>query len=338
MARVTQRDIAAAAGVSQAAVSMVLNGKAEQYQLAPETRAKIEALMAEMGYVPDVASRSLRGRRNDLIGVHTYEAVFPVAANDYFHDFLVGIEEAAVAARVDLVLFASTQGSDGTRSAYTDRGNRLQLADGTIVLGLTHNEDELERLARDGVHLVFIGRRTLAAGPIPYVTADYASAVMEIVDLLVAAGHTRLAYFGRADRLPPFAERYRAFRTQAEASTTLIVGERFSEAEVTVAELRALLDSGTTAVLCETEENLASLLAAAEHLGVAIPGELSIAVLERPRDAASWSHIALPKQQMGREAVRLLLGLLDGTVPLDAAIELPCSIEHTTASIAPARA
>ncbi|WP_329391202.1 LacI family DNA-binding transcriptional regulator [Streptomyces sp. NBC_01716] len=148
--RVNQRDIARITGVSQAAVSMVVSGKADEGGIAKATQEKVRAAMRELGYVAHAAGRALRGGRNGLIGVHTFVPVFPVAVSDYYHAFLRGIEEAAVEAGHDLVLFASTQQADGSRTIYGDGTNRLRLADGAVILGLQGNDAELERLSAEG--------------------------------------------------------------------------------------------------------------------------------------------------------------------------------------------
>ena len=101
-----QSDIARRAGVSQATVSLVLTGRAAASRIPEATQERIREAMVELDYVPNAAARSLRGGRNNLIGVHTFEPVFPVSPEDYYHEFLNGIEEEAVRAGLDLVLFA----------------------------------------------------------------------------------------------------------------------------------------------------------------------------------------------------------------------------------------
>ena len=196
----SQRDIARIAGVSQAAVSMVLNGKADTHQLAKATQERIRETIDLLGYVPNINGRSLRGGRNGLIGVHTYQAVFPVAPDDYFHEFLVGIEGAAVRAGQDLVLFASTERSDGTRRIFGDGGNRLRLADGAVILGVEPDAEDLKKLEAEGYPFVFLGRRDVVSASVPYITADYAGAVREIILQLATVGHRRVSYLGIGER------------------------------------------------------------------------------------------------------------------------------------------
>lgn len=324
----SQRDIARIAGVSQTAVSMVLNGKADVHQLSPATQERVREAMATLAYVPDINGRSLRGGRNGLIGVHTYQSVFPVLPDDYYHEFLVGIEAAAVRARQDLILFASTERADGTRRIYGDGGNRLHVADGSVILGVEPNTDDLERLADEGYPFVFVGRRAAMAPSVPYVTADYAGAVREIVERLAAAGHRMVSYLGIAERFEPQQERADAYR-EHRAAVGLVAGpDTFTNPEhVTPDLLRSIMSSGSTAVVVETVELGEAFAAAAASLAVAIPEDLSVVLLDPPsRELRGWSHLVVPRREMGAGAVGALLALLDGRLEPGHVDKIACSV------------
>lgn len=322
----SQRDIARVAGVSQAAVSMVLNGKADQYHLAAATQERVRAAITELGYVPDVAGRSLRGGRNGLLGVHTYESVFPVAVEDYYHEFLVGIEQAAVRLRQDLILFASTERADGTRRIYGERGNRLRLADGAVILGHRQSSDEVAMLAAEGYPFVFIGRRQVPGAPAPYVTADYAAGTAAVVEAVARAGHRRVGYLGPAARFSPQHERHTAFTAAAAAHGLTVTAEEFAEpTSFDAGRLAALLADGTTALLLETPEVGQAVADAARERGLALPRDLSVVVLDQVSGAlAGWSHLDVPRREMGDRAVSVLLGVLDGQLGPEHREVVPC--------------
>ncbi|MFD0576520.1 LacI family DNA-binding transcriptional regulator [Dactylosporangium darangshiense] len=195
--RLTQRDIARMTGVSQATVSLVLNGRSDaDVRIAPETRERVLQAIRDSGYVADPIARRLAARDNRIIGVFTYEPVFPAGNSDFYHPFLVGIEEQAEALGSDLLLLTSAPVIDGRRRIFHE-GNRLRLADGCILLGRSLDREELTRLVADGFPFVSVGRRADAGGPVPYVGADYAGATAALVERAVALGHTRLAYLGQ---------------------------------------------------------------------------------------------------------------------------------------------
>src|ERR671936_85566 len=108
--RPTQADIARLAGVSQATVSLVLNERDAGVRISPATRARVLSVMREWGYVANASARSLAGGRNRIIGVHTFEPVFPTTSVDFFFPFLLVMEQEAAELGHDLLLFTSSGG------------------------------------------------------------------------------------------------------------------------------------------------------------------------------------------------------------------------------------
>ena len=342
MARATrmpgQRDIARVTGVSQSTVSFVLNGRAAEKGIPEATQQRILEVADSVGYVPNVAARSLRGGLNGLIGVHTFERVFPVKADDYYHEFLVGIEEEAVALGHDLVLFASTQAHDGTRSIYSAGRNRLRLADGAVMLGMEQNDAELVRLAEEGYPFVFIGRRDVEGSPVPYVAADYAGAVRDTVDLLVEHGHRDIFYLGVPRPRGPQQDRRDGFRRHAAARS---LAPRHASLrlpnQLTAEWLVSTVASGATAVVVETFELATALYALGAAAHVRIPDDLSMVCLDvGPRSdlEVPWSRIGVPRRQLGRRAVSLLVERLQGRTT-SAREVLPCEPPGTETVVPP---
>lgn len=84
--RATQTDIARRAGVSQAMVSYVVNGNT-RVSIPDETRRRIEAVMQELGYVPNALARGLRSGQTRTIGL-----VVPDNTNPFFAEIARHIE------------------------------------------------------------------------------------------------------------------------------------------------------------------------------------------------------------------------------------------------------
>lgn len=278
--------------------------------------------------MPNVAAQSLRGGRTSLIGVYTFEPVFPVSADDYYHEFLVGIEEQAVEARLDLVLFASTQSPDGRRSIYASGSNRLRLADGAVLLGLQDTDQELERLAAEEFPVVFIGRREGVVGKMPYVSLDYDGALAGVLEQLHAVGHRQIGYLGDAERTGPDEERLHGYLRHSErlnvraGEPVLVDAEQFDPALVT-----ALIADGVTAMVVESYALIDALTEACTAAGLSIPADLSIVGLDVGRHRAMaprGSHIELPRRALGRRAVAVLIELLEGRVDREYHEELAC--------------
>ncbi|PPH97220.1 LacI family transcriptional regulator [Rathayibacter sp. AY1D1] len=305
MPRITQKDIARLAGVSQTTVSFVLNDKGEQLARVPEaTRARILKAIQETGYVADPIARRLKQVGTGMIGVYTYESLFPLDREDFFHPFLAGIEEEAQNRDIDLLLLTSGR-VGGRRGGLSGGTTRLRLADSCILLGQRMPREELEFLNASGFSFVSVGRRDDAGGPVPYVAADYASIVRELISCARALGHTRFAYAGHGEGVESYTDRMAGARAElGDGFLHLVPGPEASPREW----IRRIATEGVTVVLAEQEEQFVLLQEAADAEGVAVPGDLSLVSLSGSADRTGWqAGFELPRRDMGRRAVQILI-------------------------------
>lgn len=331
----SQRDIAARAGVSQSAVSIVLNGRSEEMGISRSTQERIKCVIEELQYVPNIAARALRKSRNDLIGVYTFERVFPVHSNDYYNEFLQGIEEGAIALGLDLVLFTSSLEAGNGAGVYDSGSNRLGIADGTVMLGSRKSDEELARLAQEGYPFVFIGRRDVPGVTVPCVTADYYSVMSSVLEVLTTAGHERILYVGRRERLQPEVQRLEGYRDFARLLGATASIQLTDPDEITGESVRIWVAQGWTAIVAETSDIATTILDTARATNIAIPEELSLVALDVgvSSDQGDVSQVGVPRRAMGREAVSLLAKIIhDGTVQ-DRTVEFQCS-PPTAATVA----
>jgi DNA-binding LacI/PurR family transcriptional regulator len=304
--RLTQQDIARMAGVSQATVSLVLNNRQDAgVRIAPETRARVLEVIRRTGYVANPIARRLHDHRNRILGVFTYEAVFPSTRADFYQPFLEGIEEQAEEIGCDLLLFTSAKAAGGRRRIFSD-DSRIRLADGCVLLGRSLNRDDLAQLLTEGIPFVSIGRRDDAGGPVPHVGADYRAAVRNLVDRAVALGHRKFAYVGAGEGAESSADRLRGFREAVAAHGV-------EGTHVPFAGLDQL--KGFTAVLAEEVSDGAALVLAARERGLSVPGDLSVMTLgaaTRPApEEIGLTGFTIPRREMGRRAVQALTEVLE---------------------------
>ncbi|TDD67529.1 LacI family transcriptional regulator [Jiangella aurantiaca] len=332
-----QADVARLAGVSQSAVSKVIAGGAEATRIPENTRRKVMAAVRELGYVPNMSARSLRNKRNKLLGVHTFEPVFPHARESFFFEFLLGIEERAEELGYDLVLFTSTGASDGRRRVYRDGVNRLNIADGSVLLGAVTDKGDLARLASEGYPFVHIGRREVPGAEFPCVVPDYFSVTGEIVAMLAEQGHHHLAYLRATFGLEPYEDRRRGY---VEAVARLGLEDRSpgarGESGLTTEWIEELIRGPETAVVAESLP-LADLLAAELRIrGLRIPRDLSVVVLEdlTPEVTTPWVALQIPRVHIGRTAIDALVEVLEDPDGAGQSIVVPCSVVSGT-TVAP---
>ncbi|MEH3088524.1 MAG: LacI family DNA-binding transcriptional regulator [Microbacterium arborescens] len=309
---IRQSDVARLAGVSQSAVSRVISGDAAR--IPDETRQRIHEAIAELGYVPNPVARNLRGSRTQLLGVHTFEPLFPNAREGFYVEFLLGIEQRAEETGHDLVLFSSTGDGAGGRRIYRDETNRLRIADGSVLLGVSPDRDELAKLWREGYPFIHIGRRDVPGAAIPCIIPDYRAAASEIVERLHALGHRDLVYLRDSIDVEPYEDRRAGY---AEAITRLGIadaspGFREGRAGVPDEVVAALAAGRCTAAVAESERVAVELRSRLTELGVDIPGDVSVAVLEDTSAAdLRWDDLRIPRQEIGRLAVDRLIEMVD---------------------------
>ncbi|MFE0691184.1 LacI family transcriptional regulator [Streptomyces sp. JH002] len=326
----TQSDVARRAGVSQATVSAVVNGRAASSRIPAETERLVKDTIRELGYAANPAARSLKGKGNRLLGVHTFEAVFPISSRDFYHGFLIGVEEQAVAEGYDLVLFTSTEDDNGERRLYRDGTNRLNVADGSVLLGITHDHSDVARLSRDGYPFVHIGRRAVSGADIAWVSADYTAGTRDAVQDLIGAGHTRIGYLGLTDRTEPLADREAGYRAACAAAGIPPLPVLMNPHDLEQEWFDLAIGSGITAFVAEEESLTDRIAAFAAHRALRIPADLSVVTLRDtsggPYPGTSWSSLGIPRNAIGRAAVRLLVETLhEPDTPRPRQILLACA-------------
>ncbi|MFJ6569204.1 LacI family DNA-binding transcriptional regulator [Streptomyces sp. NPDC091292] len=335
-----QADVARLAGVSQSAVSRVISGDTATNRIPEETRQRVLDAVRQLGYVANPAARAMRKKRNNLLGVHTFEPVFPHAREDFYFEFLLGIEERAEETGFDLVLFTSTGvGGGGERKIYRDGTNRLNLADGSILLGVATNRDELARLWYEGYPFVHIGRREVPGAEIPSVIPDYRSAAARIVEKLAGHGHRRLGYVREYLEMEPYEDRRTGY-AQAVARLGLTDDSPGFHGEQGIggAWLDEVARGGATAVVVESVRLANELRDGLSARGLKVPDDVSVAVLEgAPPDlGGQWDSLEIPRIEIGRIAVDRLRAILDDPDARTENLFVDCAvISGTTITDAP---
>jgi DNA-binding LacI/PurR family transcriptional regulator len=315
--RPTQADIALAAGVSPAVVSLVINGRADgKIRISKQTQDRVWQAVRALDYVPNLAARQLAGGRNHLLGVFTFESAFPVDHNNFYYPFLVGIEQQAEALRYDLMLFTRSSNPNGTRSIYRDGTNALQVTDGSVLLGGSDNKAEIARLRNDGYPFVYVGRREVDGEQLTYVAADYASATAHIVHHIASFGHRSILYLGSPIFNESASDRETGFRrAMGELGLPLDNAvRRIDTADITPTCLREWLAGGYTAFVTEAIPTAYAMLDAARHSDMTVPHDFSLAALGNTGDASQdvpWiTNFLIPRREMGAGAVELLHAVL----------------------------
>lgn len=286
--RVSIKDVAQHAGVSWKTVSNVVN---ERPVVRAETRARVEAAIEELGYVPNHVGRDLRGGPTRTIAL-----VVPELQNPYFAR-LAELMQVAARERGYTVSVEVSLGIAATERAHV-RGQTPRPVDAVIISPAALVPADL--LAAGGPRVVLLGEMLPAAPEISHVAIDNVASAADVVRQLVAEGRERLLFLGgdgavrstATDRLAGFRAALRfAGAVEDPRRIRAVVGwSRESGRD----EMRAVLEAGieVDAVVAGNDLlALGALAALAEH-GLSVPEQVAVVGWDDIPES-SWSTPSL---------------------------------------------
>ncbi|WP_432510796.1 LacI family DNA-binding transcriptional regulator [Kineococcus sp. SYSU DK001] len=178
------REVAAKAGVSVRTVSNVVSGAGP---VAPATRARVQQVLDELGYRPNLAARHLRGGRTGVIGL-----VVPELTSAYFAEVAGLLVENALERSWTVLVNESGGTVEGERRLLEGSGGRM--LDGLVVSPWALPPEELSEHA-SRLPLVVLGERD-PAGVADHVTVDNVAAAHAVTSHLAGLGRRRIAAVG----------------------------------------------------------------------------------------------------------------------------------------------
>ncbi|MDY7089069.1 MAG: LacI family DNA-binding transcriptional regulator [Actinomycetota bacterium] len=317
------KDVAARAGVSIKTVSNVVNG---YVHVAPATRARVQAAIEALGYVPNIAARQLRSGRSGVIALAVPELQSP-----YFAE-IAGLIVQAAERRSWTVLIDQTDGQ-AERERNLVAGLRRHAIDGLIFSPLALAGEELAPPA--GTPMVLLGERVWH-GPADHVAIDNTSAATDATRHLTSLGRRRIAAIGVQDKPSAVTAHqrlagYRAALAEAglPADPALeMPADGFHRADGAAAMAR-LLDAARPpdAVFCFNDLLALGALRTLLSRGVAVPDDVAVIGFDDIEDGRfstpTLSTIAPDAPRIAQLAVDLLAERLgDGPAASGAPREL----------------
>ncbi|UED83788.1 LacI family DNA-binding transcriptional regulator [Streptomyces profundus] len=332
-------DIAAQAGVSEATVSRVLNGKPG---VASGTRESVLAALDLLGY--ERPSR-LQKHSAGLVGLIT-----PELENPIFPAFAQVICQALTRQGYTPVLATQTPGGsteDELTSMLVERG-----VAGIIFISGLHADtsadmERYDRLRAGGVPFVLINGYAPSVRA-PFVSPDDRTAMSLAVTHLASLGHREIGLALGPIRFVPVRRKVEGFLSAmaAELDVPAERAERLIEHSLFTLEggqaaAGALLDAGCTAVICASDMMALGAIRAARQRGLAAPGDCSVIGFDdSPLIAFTdppLTTIRQPVTAMGQAAVRALLEEVGGTpAPPSEFVFLPELVVRGSTAAAPA--
>jgi DNA-binding LacI/PurR family transcriptional regulator len=310
---VTIGDVARHAGVAASTVSYVLSGKRT---ISAATKERVLASVRELGYRPHAGARALASNRSGVLAL-----AMPLHAGMNLPVLMAFVTSVVTAARShdhDALLLTGDEGADGLERVVASA-----LVDGLIVMEVELDDPRVPVLRRLDRPSVLIGVPAVTEG-LTCVDLDFAGAAAKCVDHLADLDHRRIVLLGSAPSVYArgigFAQRTIDGFTEAARGRGIRASNRPLEQsyDAVLATTRALLEEqpDLTGLVVHNEAALEPLLSALRALGRRVPEDVSVVAI-CPDETAQHtspplSNVHLPAEELGKEAVTLLMGKLGG--------------------------
>lgn len=301
------KDVAEAATVSIGTVSNVLN---RPDSVAPATRRRVLAAIAELGYVRNESARQLRAGHSRFIGLVVLDV-----ANPFFADVAAGVE--ATADERDVVVTLCNSGE------LAERENRHldvlleQRVQGLLITPVDTHNPRLRHFVEQGIPVVLLdrgaGRQQMCS-----VAVDDVGGGRLAGQHLVEQGHRRIAFIGGPASIDQVADRLAGLRAAVAAAEDvhevlvldtpalrIDAGRVAGEKLVTMPD-----DERPTAVLCANDLLALGTLQEAIRHGLHVPDDLAIVGYDDIQYAGGaavpLTSVRQPREELGRTAAELL--------------------------------
>ncbi|MFE0257342.1 LacI family DNA-binding transcriptional regulator [Streptomyces sp. NPDC059010] len=327
--RPTSRDVAQAAGVSQAAVSLVLGDK-WRGRVSEATAERVRQAARELGYRPNLAARNLRlGRTRTVL------LVVPALTTEFFAGVYTGAARVAAQHGFGVVLYPSPEGIGPARDPFASAQAAL---DGVIASSMA--ADALTAIRGDQLPLVMLDSNPEGSLGAATVNLDIADGVRQVAEHLLSLGHRRILHLAADVASWTFEARARelAARIGAVPGTSLLtVSAPISIDGALTATMTALSAKGPrpTAIVCDDDKLAAGAYKAARRLGLRIPDDISVTGLDDLALATAidpeLTTVRLDAELFGERGMQALLAVLEGRAPEAGDIPVELVVRGSTA-------
>jgi LacI family transcriptional regulator len=336
--KVSIRDVAKAAGVSVTTVSHALS-EAHSSRVNARTVEHIKTVAGDLGYAPNRMASGLRNQRSQILGLVSDE----ITTTPFAGAMIQGAQDAA--SEHGYLLMVVNSGLDNELERQEIRALQQHQVDG-IVYARMFNQQVSVPGELNAAPTVVLDATPDNPG-LSSVVPDEFGAGESAAELLVTAGHRRIAMINNEDNIPAAHGRLEGFRTAlarngVQLPADFLVNAHPSTAGGREAALRLLSATELpTALFCFSDQMAMGAYQAAGHLGLKVPADISIVGVDNLELIADglWpglSTMALPHYEMGRWAVLKLLDELENPGAPRAQEKIACPLVER-ASVAPPR-
>jgi len=306
----TVHDVAKRAGVAPITVSRVINNSG---YIRAETKARVEAAIKELGYVPNTLARGLRSKRT-----HTLALVVTDITNPYFTSMARGVEDVAGSYNYT-VIYCNTDESEAKEEKYANILAQRQV-DGVLLVPAGGNSRTIKFLTSNGINVVVLDRR-VSEMDTDFVRSDSEGGANELTKLLIGLGHKQITMITGPENVSTSFDRVIGYkRALSEAGLSekehIYYGAFTQQNGYDCTKLAMLQSPKPSAIFAGNNFILLGVVKALRELNLQVPEDVSVvgfddfpeSMLVKPFFTAAIQ----PAYQTGRLAAELLLKRISG--------------------------
>ena len=312
--RKTLNDVAKRAGVGKVTVSYVLNGRAMEARISPQTSERVLAAARDLDYRPNALARMLLRKRTDTIAVVFQYADYFRSASSFIGDAMRGVCDGCVEAGVDLMLHTKVA-SDLVAEADALTDGRV---DGALVLRDAHDEMMELLFSRKFPVVLFFSRSEDSS--VPFVDLDNFMGGKLATNHLLELGHRRIAMMRGSLRSVSSNDRHSGYRSALEAAgieynTDFVLSDVFEDSPQQLIDLMKRKDR-PTAVFSWSDDDAFTCMKILSSMGLQVPDEVSVVGFDSSqaceRVSPALTSVRQPIAEMAKRATQLLVEIVKG--------------------------
>lgn len=322
----TLDDLAQLSGVSRATISRVINGG----PVSDAMRARVEKVIAETGYRPNSAARSLASGRTGVVGVVMHVEPQVLFRDQYFASLLAGMSDVLATGANGMMLWMGNR----SKAETLDDVMRNGLVDGVIVTADYVDDPLVDGLRAGSLTTVLIGHRR-EDRTASYVDLDNVSAAEGVTRHLLDLGRTRVAHLTGSTGRIVTRDRLLGYRKAMQGAgihDPALEEEAGFEPPTGRDAMRRLLarTPEVEAVFCVNDFVAMGAMEVLRDAGLRVPQDVAVAGFDDlPLAATLDPPLTTVRQhvpQIGAEAARIMLDLLDDQEPAPRRVLLPTEL------------
>lgn len=320
--RVTIKDVAAQAGVTDMTVSRVVNSSGP---VSEKVRLRVEAAISDLGYIPNQLARGLRLKRTNTLAL-----IVSDVTNPFFTTVARGVEDAASDAK-NLVLLCNTDESEPEELRYVEMLAQ-QRVDGILLVPARTGQPAHELASRLGMPMLILDRH-VKLRDISVVRCDSYGGAADMAKYLFDLGHRRFCIIAGPTGMTTSDDRIAGFVTALnglDVQVEVLHGGYSPESGRELVEKAVALNPRPTALFASNNFLTIGALQGLYKMGIKVPDEITLTGFDDlPPSLVAAPFLTVvdqPAYQMGHRAVELLLKQLDSPDFTPTEIVLPTEL------------